>query len=82
MSWLATAFCDTCKVEVRKHHMARHRLSKGHIARAGAVAETPSDWTLSDGEFTRFLAGVRFRHLSTSEKIIYRQYKPQRRQSK
>lgn len=71
--WLATAFCDTCKVEVRKHHMARHRLSKGHIARVGASYRIKR----SDEDFARFLRSVTPADFSATETAIYRNRKDQ-----
>jgi len=50
--WYKTdKFCDICNYAVRRHHLARHMKSKGHIARAGR----PYEMLESDKAFSRFL---------------------------
>lgn len=61
------ARCDICMADIRKHHMARHRESKGHQKRAGIVYPVMD----SDVAFTAFLASVRGANLTGHERHLY-----------
>lgn len=68
--WLTSAHCDVCNVDIRKHHLARHRQSKGHRAREGtAYVMMPSDEA-----FSLYLAGASHANFRGIERELFDRY--------
>jgi len=64
--WLTSAYCDTCRKYLRKHHMSRHVQSATHQRLKDVY-----DVMASDRAFTRFLENVRGVDFIGAEGSIY-----------
>lgn len=74
--WLRPAWCDDCNKEIRRHHMARHRLSALHQRNVGHVEDDSTyEMMPSDYAFGAFLAAVRGVSLTGYEAHLYAQHR-------